>query len=213
MLKYKQIQRKGSLLFDVILYIVAAAVVIGALYFSFSFLKTEADINSLVNNDSKVIMDAATSFKSGYYDSDGKYHNLSARTAKAWSPLTVEGTTDGPNNSYYKSSKFDNECSYYIGAHDNYTSSTPTENARYGVYIDCSVAKANQNWSDEKTYQVELAFANAFKSRISDAIIVGTQSAIPTVSDGKWDMSSPASASSPEPENPDGILFIYDLHE
>lgn len=208
--------RKGSLLFDVILYIIAAAVVIGGIYFSFSFLKGQADVNTLTNNDSKVMMDTATSFKTGFYDSKGKYQLLTAKTAKAWCPLEVTGTADGPSGSHYKSSKFDNECSYYIAAHDNYGNSsatTPTLNARYGIYIDCSVAKSNQNWSNEKTYQVELSFANAFKSRVSDAVVAGTQSTMPSITGVKWNMSSQPTEEAPESENADGILFIYNLHE
>lgn len=217
--KSLNIKRKGSLLFDVILYIIAAAVVLGGIYLSFSFLKGEADVNSMTANDSKAIMDAATSFRSGYYDSQGKYHNLSARRAAAWSSLDVNGTAP---DSHYTSTKFDHQCEYTIAPHDNIQGGTPTVDARYGVYIDCSAVKSNQNWDNKKTYQVELAFANAFKSRIPDAIVDGKVSGDVTtyLNSGtqKWN-SAVLTGTGTDIESgangdiPDGKLFIYDLHE
>lgn len=199
----KMRKRSGSLLFDVILYIIAASVVIGGIYLSFSFLKGQADVSTLTNNDSKVLMDTATSFKTGYYKSLGKYTELAADSAKAWSPLILDSTVAGMG-SFYKSSKFDNECKYYIGAHDYGT----TVDARWGVYIDCSAAKANQNWSDEKTGQVELSFANSFKSRISGALIDGQAVASPA-SGAKFDVSTVVERA----PNADGKLLIYNLIE
>jgi hypothetical protein len=203
----KMTKRSGSLLFDVILYIIAAAVVIGGIYFSFSFLKGQADVSTLTNNDSKVMMDTAASFKSGYYDSKGKYNGIDALTAKAWSPLTSGGTT-GYTTSFYLSSKLDNECFYHIGPHDG---GGGTVSSRYAVFIDCATAVANQNWTAEKINQLELAFANSFKSRIPDAVIdgetAGTHAAPPALP------TSTAEIDATTVPNSDGRLYIKNLHE
>ena len=201
--KRKIMKRSGSLLFDVLLYIIAAAVVMGGIYLSISFLKGQADVNTLTSNDSKVLMDTATSFKTGYYKSGGKYIGFNAENAKAWCPLKMVDTTPGIG-SYFESSKFDNGCKYQVGASDFGGSA----DARWGVFIDCSTAKANQNWSDKKTAQVELSFANAFKSRIPTASIDGTATSAP-VSGTKFDTSK-VKESAPDS---DGMLFIYNLIE
>jgi hypothetical protein len=201
------VTRQGSLLFDVILYIIAAAVVIASIYFGISALKTQADISSVTSNDMKVLMDTANSFKNGYYNSDGKYVDLSAKTSKAWSTLELDS-----DNDVYKSSKFDNACTYALIPHKNAKTDTNSgvEDTRYAIYIDCSAEKEGQNWSDEKTYQIELAYANSVKTRMSDAIIVADID--------KPDATTIQAPDSPAPkvpsiDAPTGKLLIYNLFE
>jgi len=184
-------KRSGSLLFDVLLYIIAASVVMGGIYLSISFLKGQADVNTLTNNDSKVLMDTATSYKTGYYKSGGKYIAFNAENAKAWSPLMLDNNTTGIG-SFFKSSKFDNDCKYQLGA----------------VFIDCSAAKISQSWSSKKTTQVEMSFANAFKARMSNALIDGQATSAP-VSGTVFDVSSVVERI----PNNDGMLLIYNLVE
>ena len=203
MIKRKAMKRSGSLLFDVLLYIIASSVVLGGIYLSISFLKGQADVNTLTSNDSKVLMDTATSFKTGYYKSEGKYTDFNAENAKAWSPLELDNTSPGIN-SFFKSSKFDNECKYYVGASDVGTQT----NIRWGVFIDCSAAKTNQNWSDKKAAQVELSFANAFKARVTDAKIDGQATSAP-ISGTKFDVS----AVTERAPDSDGMMLIYNLIE
>jgi len=196
-------KRSGSLLFDVLLYIIAASVVMGGIYLSISFLKGQADVNTLTNNDSKVLMDTATSYKTGYYKSGGKYIAFNAENAKAWSPLMLDNNTTGIG-SFFKSSKFDNDCKYQLGAHAQ--GSNP--NVRWAVFIDCSAAKISQSWSSKKTTQVEMSFANAFKARMSNALIDGQATSAP-VSGTVFDVSSVVERI----PNNDGMLLIYNLVE